>query len=76
MLTPNSLLKLPSYRPYVEYKGSVPQAELHSKQKELELEANNLISKGGKVAFLYSWLLDYVFSPQTEKPFMCAQNNL
>ncbi|KAJ9537217.1 hypothetical protein OSB04_029950 [Centaurea solstitialis] len=38
--------------PYVEYKGTVPQAELQSKQKELELEANNLISKGGKASLL------------------------
>ncbi|KDO71635.1 hypothetical protein CISIN_1g0250981mg, partial [Citrus sinensis] len=36
-------------RPYVEYKGSVPQNELQSKTKELELEANALISRGGKV---------------------------
>ncbi|GJW62562.1 alanine--tRNA ligase [Tanacetum coccineum] len=35
--------------PYVEYKGTVPQSELQSKQKELESEANNLISRGGKV---------------------------
>ncbi|KAK9179340.1 hypothetical protein WN943_028539 [Citrus x changshan-huyou] len=35
--------------PYVEYKGSVPQNELQSKTKELELEANALISRGGKV---------------------------
>ncbi|OVA14869.1 Threonyl/alanyl tRNA synthetase [Macleaya cordata] len=35
--------------PFVEYKGTVPQTELQSKQKELELEANSLISKGGKV---------------------------
>ncbi|KAJ0092643.1 hypothetical protein Patl1_25076 [Pistacia atlantica] len=35
--------------PYVEYKGSVPQNEVQSKAKELELEANALISKGGKV---------------------------
>ncbi|KAL7602383.1 hypothetical protein Lser_V15G22665 [Lactuca serriola] len=36
--------------PYVEYKGTVPQSELQSKQKELEFEANNLISRGGKVS--------------------------
>lgn len=36
--------------PYVEYKGSVPQNELQSKQKELEQEANNLISRGGKIS--------------------------
>ncbi|XP_052206336.1 uncharacterized protein LOC127810819 isoform X2 [Diospyros lotus] len=36
--------------PYVEYKGAVPQSEVQSKRKELELEANKLISKGGKVS--------------------------
>ncbi|KAG8372950.1 hypothetical protein BUALT_Bualt12G0120300 [Buddleja alternifolia] len=36
--------------PYVEYKGTVPQNEFQSKQKELELEASKLISKGGKVS--------------------------
>ncbi|GFQ04147.1 alanyl-tRNA editing protein alax-l, partial [Phtheirospermum japonicum] len=36
--------------PFVEYKGAVPQNELQSKQKEVELEASNLISKGGKVS--------------------------
>ncbi|KAK0606845.1 hypothetical protein LWI29_005133 [Acer saccharum] len=36
--------------PYVEYKGTVPQSELQSKAKELELEANALISRGGKVS--------------------------
>lgn len=42
--------------PYVEYKGTVPQAELQSKQKELEQEANNLISIGGKVSVaIYSY---------------------
>ncbi|KAL6193772.1 hypothetical protein ACLB2K_034856 [Fragaria x ananassa] len=35
--------------PYVEYIGIVPQKDLQSKQKELELEANALISRGGKV---------------------------
>ncbi|KAK4388445.1 Alanyl-tRNA editing protein AlaX-L [Sesamum angolense] len=34
----------------VEYKGAVPQNELQSKPKELELEASKLISKGGKVS--------------------------
>ncbi|XP_024032389.1 uncharacterized protein LOC112094919, partial [Morus notabilis] len=33
-------------RPFVEYKGTVPQTEL---QKELELDINKLISRGGKV---------------------------
>lgn len=36
--------------PYVEYKGAVPQDELKTKQNELEVEANKLISKGGKVS--------------------------
>lgn len=35
--------------PFVEYKGSISQSELQNKQKELELEANTLISKGGMV---------------------------
>ncbi|KAM7279107.1 hypothetical protein ACFE04_006241 [Oxalis oulophora] len=42
--------------PYVEYKGTVPQSEIQSKQKELELEANARISKGEKVtAGIYSY---------------------
>nr|GMD65764.1 alanine--tRNA ligase [Ipomoea batatas]GMD72214.1 alanine--tRNA ligase [Ipomoea batatas] len=36
--------------PFVEYQGTVPQNELQIKQKELEAEANNLISKGEKVS--------------------------
>ncbi|PQQ14169.1 uncharacterized protein Pyn_23830 [Prunus yedoensis var. nudiflora] len=36
--------------PYVEYKGTVPQKDMEIKQKELELEANALISRGGKVS--------------------------
>ncbi|RVW55909.1 hypothetical protein CK203_115515 [Vitis vinifera] len=36
--------------PFVEYKGVVPQNELQGKQKELELDANALISRGGKVS--------------------------
>ncbi|KAM7463069.1 hypothetical protein LguiA_031190 [Lonicera macranthoides] len=36
--------------PYVEYKGTVPQNELQTKQKELEVVANDLISRGGKVS--------------------------
>lgn len=36
--------------PFVEYKGSVPQGEMEVKQKELEAEANDLITKGGKVS--------------------------
>ncbi|KAL3505740.1 hypothetical protein ACH5RR_031122 [Cinchona calisaya] len=35
--------------PFVEYKGTAPQNELQNKQQHLELEANNLIAKGGKV---------------------------
>ena len=38
-------------RPYVEYKGTVPQNEMQSKQKDIELDANALISEGGKVSF-------------------------
>lgn len=34
----------------MEYKGTVPQDVLQVKQKELEAEANELISKGGKVS--------------------------
>ncbi|KAK1430804.1 hypothetical protein QVD17_13824 [Tagetes erecta] len=42
--------------PWVEYKGSVPQAELQSKQQELESEANDMISKGMKVSVaVYSY---------------------
>nr|ACJ84608.1 unknown [Medicago truncatula]AFK34632.1 unknown [Medicago truncatula] len=36
--------------PWVEYKGVVPQNEMQNKQKELEIEANALISMGGKVS--------------------------
>lgn len=36
--------------PFVEYKGLIPKDELHTKQKELEIEANALISNGGKVS--------------------------
>ncbi|KDP27789.1 hypothetical protein JCGZ_18869 [Jatropha curcas] len=36
--------------PFVEYKGTIPQNELQSKQKELEVEANALISRGGEVS--------------------------
>lgn len=34
----------------MEYKGTVPQKDMEIKQKELELEANALISRGGKVS--------------------------
>ncbi|GAB4851279.1 hypothetical protein Ancab_030575 [Ancistrocladus abbreviatus] len=36
--------------PFVEYKGTIPQNELQSKREEIELEANALISRGGKVS--------------------------
>lgn len=36
--------------PFVEYKGTIPQNELQNKREELELEANALISRGGKVS--------------------------
>ncbi|XP_075652763.1 uncharacterized protein LOC142623254 [Castanea sativa] len=36
--------------PFVEYKGTVPQNEMQGKQKDIELEANALISEGGKVS--------------------------
>ncbi|XP_076952437.1 uncharacterized protein LOC143626165 [Bidens hawaiensis] len=36
--------------PWVEYVGTVPQAELQRKVQELELEANNMISRGMKVS--------------------------
>lgn len=39
------------FRPFVEYQGTVLQDEVQIKQKELEAEANNLISKGEKVCF-------------------------
>uniref|UniRef100_A0A1J3HUQ7 Alanine--tRNA ligase n=1 Tax=Noccaea caerulescens TaxID=107243 RepID=A0A1J3HUQ7_NOCCA len=42
--------------PFVEYKGIVPQDELQVKQKELDAEADELISKGGKV---YAAILPY-----------------
>lgn len=49
-------------RPWVEYKGVIPQNEMQNKQKELELEANALISVGGKVSYsvyelLFMWYL-------------------
>ncbi|XP_030551483.1 alanine--tRNA ligase isoform X1 [Rhodamnia argentea] len=36
--------------PFVEYKGVIPPSEISNKQKELETEANALISKGEEVA--------------------------
>uniref|UniRef100_A0A7N0UMZ6 Threonyl/alanyl tRNA synthetase SAD domain-containing protein n=1 Tax=Kalanchoe fedtschenkoi TaxID=63787 RepID=A0A7N0UMZ6_KALFE len=35
--------------PYVEYQGTVQQDKWQTKQQELEIEANALISKGGKI---------------------------
>ncbi|XP_039126893.1 alanine--tRNA ligase [Dioscorea cayenensis subsp. rotundata] len=35
--------------PFVEYKGVIPKDQIQIKQKELEAEANALISSGGKV---------------------------
>ncbi|KAK1317658.1 hypothetical protein QJS10_CPA05g00449 [Acorus calamus] len=37
-------------RPFVECKGTFPLDQLQTKQKELEAEANKLISIGGKVS--------------------------
>lgn len=37
-------------RPWVEYKGMIPQNEMLNKKNDLELEANGLISVGGKVS--------------------------
>ncbi|XP_048497399.1 uncharacterized protein LOC104884372 isoform X5 [Beta vulgaris subsp. vulgaris] len=37
-------------RPYVEYKGTIPQAECQIKLEELERDANAQISRGGKVS--------------------------
>ncbi|KAK9139367.1 hypothetical protein Scep_009048 [Stephania cephalantha] len=45
--------------PYVEYKGTIPQNDWLSKQKELELNANELISNGGKVMMKSQHLLDF-----------------
>ncbi|KAF5200325.1 Alanine--trna ligase [Thalictrum thalictroides] len=42
--------------PFVEYKGKVSQVELQNKQKEIELDANALISKGGMV---YAAIVEY-----------------
>ncbi|RXH72012.1 hypothetical protein DVH24_025513 [Malus domestica] len=41
---------LDTYMPYVQYKSTVPQKDIASKQKELDVEANALISRGGKVS--------------------------
>nr|KJB38609.1 hypothetical protein B456_006G263200 [Gossypium raimondii] len=38
--------------PFVEYKGTVPLNELQNKQREIEIEVNALISKGGKVSIV------------------------
>ena len=45
-----SLCSLSSCRPFVEYKGTIPQTDLQNKLEELEREANALISRGGKVS--------------------------
>ncbi|XP_022722458.1 uncharacterized protein LOC111279710 [Durio zibethinus] len=42
--------------PFVEYKGMVSPNELQTKQREIEIEVNALISKGGKV---YAAVLPY-----------------
>lgn len=39
-------------RPFVEYKGTGPLNELQNKQREIEIEVNALISKGGKVSII------------------------
>lgn len=41
-------------RPFVEYKGAIEPKEIENKRKELELEANRLMSEGGKVCS-YIW---------------------
>jgi hypothetical protein len=43
-------------RPFVEYKGTILQDQLESKKRELEKEANALISVGGKVR-LFNYLI-------------------
>lgn len=59
MMTHLRVCKLLGYRvlcrPYVEYKGAVPQNELQSKQNELQAEASNLITKGGKVCIVINF---------------------
>ncbi|EOA31540.1 hypothetical protein CARUB_v10014731mg [Capsella rubella] len=50
--------------PFVEYKGSVSQDKLLVKQKELEAEANELITKGGKV--------DAAILPYEEASVLCG----
>ncbi|KAK6930152.1 Alanyl-tRNA synthetase, class IIc, N-terminal, partial [Dillenia turbinata] len=47
-LEPNKGYHFPD-GPFVEYKGTIP-SDLQTKQKELELEANALISRGGKIS--------------------------
>ncbi|XVF38715.1 hypothetical protein REPUB_Repub20aG0125700 [Reevesia pubescens] len=42
--------------PFVEYKGTVPPNELQNKRREIEIEVNSLICKGGKV---YATVLPY-----------------
>ncbi|KAL6574405.1 hypothetical protein OROHE_001309 [Orobanche hederae] len=54
LIPPNNRSYLPPTvllsQPWVEYKGVIPQSEMQNKQKELELEANALISVGAKVS--------------------------
>ncbi|XP_028215122.1 uncharacterized protein LOC114397227 [Glycine soja] len=50
--------------PWVEYKGTISQNEMQSKQKDLEPEANALISMGGKV------FVDIL--PYDEAPKLCG----
>lgn len=66
------------FRPYVEYKGAVPQDELKTKQNELEVEANKLISKGGKVSRFFHFLywkssnLIEIFLAEIELSMICC----
>lgn len=49
-------------RPWVEYKGTIPQNEMLNKKKDLELEANRLISVGGKVSYsLHKLIFIYMY---------------
>ncbi|XP_057467916.1 uncharacterized protein LOC130757217 [Actinidia eriantha] len=60
---------------FVEYKGTIPQSEIQSKQKELELEANKLISEVSAAVLSYEGaselcggcLPDYIPKGSTEK---------
>ena len=49
-------------RPFVEYKGVISQNEWETKRKQLEEEANVLISKGGRVSCIFGmYLLNILF---------------